>query len=630
MAEENKITVQGTHFDEAHLMMYIDGELPPSEADLLRAHLLVCPECRLECRSLQEALGLYTAFDRQFHESLPAPPHAWANFEGRLHEALAKPAVQRRSWLRRIADSARRPVGGAFLPWALSGAATALALVLLFVHSPSNHSFSVDDVLNRAQHEQASLDTALAPVVYQKIRITDSAAPQSPVTVQIWNDQKHGHFREEAGNWSQTVSALRQPEPPRQLRDLNAVYAANHLRWNVPLSADALRDWAQTPARKEESIRKEHLASGEEAYRLSAKLVDPSSIPASGTPFIQAMELLVRATDWHAVSERLTISSQAGTHTYEIAELEYRVIPLSQLPGNLVSALEGASAHVSDSGLMAASGNASLSFADLAVDVLDRLDRVDALVQDQVVVMRAGTEQLQVSGIVRSESRKAEILTALGSLASSPAVKLNVLSAGDARASGIVPLTHPIQVQSVEVLLNEAGSNPEVRTYLSVHRHVPERDLDQAADHFVTDAVEHSTEAQLNAQALKHIVEFVPLSEIGQASPEAREKWRSLVTRHAQASRREIHQLEQQLSPVFAHAASSGRTLAPEAAADDDLRPEADRLLTRTTDTDRILWQALSSNANAADRRGLTGTEFWRMLKEEDFLAAQIADKVHP
>jgi hypothetical protein len=263
------------------------------------------------------------------------------------------------------------------------------------------------------------------------------------------------------------------------------------------------------------------------------------------------------------------------------------------------------------------------------VEVLDRLDRVDALVQDQLVVTRAGAGGLQIGGVVRSESRKAEILGALGPLASDPAVRLNLLSAGDARALGTTPLTHPIQMQSVEVLLNEAGSNSEVRAYLAAHRHVPERDLDQAADRFVADAVEHSTEAQLHAQALKHIVEILPLSKAGADAPETRQKWRALVIRHAQASRREIHQLEQQLSPVFAHMAPGG-TLASDSAGAGDVRPEAGRLLNMTTDSDRILWQTFSSNASAADRRGLTDGEFWRMLKEEDLLAAHIVENVHP
>lgn len=634
MSEELKNTARGTHFDEEQLMLYLDGELPSSEADLLKAHLLACPECRQEFSELQEANQAFETFQAQWSEALPGPPLNWADFSGRLQETMAQPAVERRSWWSGFVDSVRQTASGAIVPWTLSGAAAAVVLAFFLLHPPAKHPLTVDDVLSRAEQERASVGASATPVVYQKIRISDSAAPQATVTVQIWNDKTNGRFREEAVSGAETGGTRKsagkalKAEPPRLLSDVNAVFAANHLPLNAPVSAEGFKAWVQTPGRKDESMSKEQLA-GEDVYRLSAKLVD-GGISAGSTPFIRAVDLLVRANDWHAVEERLTVASLAGTHTYEIAELEYRVIPLSELQGNVFGALEGGAAPVLDSGMVAAPGTGQLSFADLAVDVLDRLDSVNALVQDQIVVTRAGNEGLQIGGIVRSESRKAEILGALGSLASNPAVKLNLLSAGDARAVGTTPLTHPIQMQSVEVLLNEAGSNPDVRTYLAVHRHVAERDLDQAADHFVADAVEHSTEAQLHAQALKHIVEILPLSSAGPVSSETREKWHTLISRHAQASRREIHQLEQQLSPVFAHAASAGGMLATGAGGEEDLRPEASRLLNMTTDSDRILWQAFSSNASAADRRGLTEAEFWLMLKEEDSLAAHIVEKAHP
>ena len=641
MFEGIENTVQGTHLDEAQLMLYIDGELPSSEANQVKTHLLACPECRQEFSDLQEANEAFATFQGQCSAALPAPPLNWADFSERLQETLAQPVAERRashqSWWRGFVDSVRQTASGAIVPWTLSGAAAALALVFLFLHSPAKHPLTLDEVLSRAQQQSASLDASVTPVVYQKISITDSATPQTPITVQIWNDQKNGRFREEAVNRADTdktgwtrksAGKARKAEPPSLLREVNAVFAANHLPLSTPVSAEVFKAWVQAPGRKDESMSKEQFAGGE-AYRLAANVAD-AGLPAGNSSFIRTMDLLVRANDWHAVAERLTVASAAGTHTYEIAELEYRVIPLCELPENVFGALEGGTAPILDSGMVAGPGTGPLSFADLAVDVLDRLDSVDALVQDQLVVTRAGAEGLQIGGIVRSESRKAEILGALGSLASNPAVKLNLLSAGDARSVGATPLTHPIQLQSVEVLLNEAGSIPEVRSYLAVHRHVAERDLDQAADHFVTDAVEHSTEAQLHAQALKQIVEILPLSSAGPVSPATREKWRNLIGRHAQASRREIHQLEQQLSPVYAHAASAGGAFDPGAAGEEELRPEASRLLNMTTDSDRILWQAFSSNASAADRRGLTEAEFWLMLKEEDLLAAHIVEKAHP
>jgi anti-sigma factor RsiW len=634
MAEKITSSVQESHFDEVHMLMHIDGELPHSEADRLMAHLLVCPDCQREYRDLQEANLAYSHFYAQFEESLPTPAHNWSGFEQRLHETMTAPVPKCRPWWSKFVDFAGQINGRSLVPWTLSGAAAVLVLVFFLLHPTLRPLPTVNDVLSRSEHESASMDASISPVVYQKVSITDSEAPQAPVTVQIWNDQKHGRFREEAENWSQTEQKSagkdRQAEPPRLLRDVNEAYAANHLRWTEPVSAEVFRAWVQSPGRKVQSINKEQLPGGAETYRLSAKVADTGSTPAPNTAFIRTMELLVRASDWHAVSERLTIANQTGIHTYEIAELEYQVIPLRQLPGSVFGIQEGSAAPVSDSGSASVPGEGQVPFADLAVDVLDRLDRVDALVQDQITVTRAGTEGLQISGIVRSESRKIAILAALGPLVANSAVKLNLLSAENARALGTTPLTHPTQMQSVEVLLNESGSIPEVRTYLAASRHVPERELDQAAEHYIAEAVTHSTEAQLHAQALKHIADIAPWSDSEIVTSKTNEKWHALVARHAQASQREIHQLEQQLSPIFAHGFSAGGIFASGISGTGDLRPTANRLLNLTTDSDRIVWQALSSNASPADRRGLTNIQFWRMLKEEDSLASQLAEKAHP
>jgi anti-sigma factor RsiW len=620
MANEINSTAQGTHFDEAQLMMYVDGELSAAEMEPLKAHLLACADCRQSYTDIEEANRAYREFQGQWSATLAAPPHQWAGFEQKLNQTLAEgevlplPIAARRPWgvLREFlgATILSRTLPRA-LPWALSGVAAALALVFLFLHSPNQQTLTVAQVLTHVEQANASRDAAVAQVVYQKIRITDSAAPQAPVTVELWSDRQHGRFREAAVN-SATVHGTSSGagSTPALLSDLNLALEANHLQSSELVSVSAFKRWEQSPGRKDESLSEEPLSEGGEAYRLSAKAVDADSAPA--TPLIRTMEVLVRASDWHVVAERMSVANQSGVHSYEIAELEYRLIPLEHL------ALFGGQpdAPVSDANEATAIGS---SIGDLTVDALYRLDRVDALAQDQIIVTGKGGE-VQIGGTVRSESRKAEILAALGSLASNPAVKLNLLSAADARAVGAAPLTHPLQVQSVAVRLNEAGALPELRAYLAGHQHVPERDLDQAEDRFVTDAIGHSAEAQLHAQALKQIVDAAPQTDADAVSATTREKLHALVVRHAQASRQEIHLLEEQLSPVFLPAATSSSL--PESGRD----PEADQLLNLTTDSDRILWQVFSSNASSADRRGLTDARFWMMLKEEDHLAAHLAE----
>jgi len=93
MFEGIKNTAHGTHFDEAQLMLYIDGELPSSEANQVKTHLLACPECRQEFSDLQEANEAFATFQGQCSAALPAPPLNWADFSERLQETLAQPVL---------------------------------------------------------------------------------------------------------------------------------------------------------------------------------------------------------------------------------------------------------------------------------------------------------------------------------------------------------------------------------------------------------------------------------------------------------------------------------------------------------------------------------------------------------
>jgi len=642
MAEETRNSLQTNHFEEEELMLYLDGELPAREAERVVRHLPVCPDCNQRWTELREASLACEQFQQAFAESLPEPPRNWEGFEEQIRASFATSPKKQPFWGQRFAGLIRGFTSGPLLPWTLSGAAAAVAMMFLFVHLPAKPSLSVNDVLNRC--EQASVGPAVgaSPVVYQKLRITDSAAPQKSVTVQFWSDRKLGRFREamvssssaetEQGKKDRPATAA-QREPEQLLLDLHAVYDANQLPANAPLSAQAFRVWTQAGGRKQEGIREDRLGDGEKIYRLSVQAAALPANSAADAPFLHTMELLVRASDWHAVAERLTVSRRSGEHTYEIAELEYRLISPSQVPGNLFGGQDNASAPVAEIGAHTLVEEKP-SQVDLAVEALERLDRVDALVQDQIAVARTGRSGVEIHGTVRNEARKDEILASLGNLASDPVVKLNLVSAGSVPSTRASQLAHPIQMQSIEVQINQSGSTAEVRNYLSAHRPLTERELDQAADRFVTDAVGHSTAAQLQAQALKSVVETGAWvgsgGETGFVSPQTRERLRVLVGRHAQASLREAEALEQQLAPVFGHNGVAEKSLGVEAATGDNLPAMANLLLSRATESDRMLWQAFSSNANSADRNALTDVRFWIVLKEECALAAKLGGTAHP
>ena len=493
--------------------------------------------------------------------------------------------------------------------WALAGTTAAAVLTLALLHAGKDKPLTADDVLAQVEQHSQFRQVDVAPVVYERIRVVDSAAPDTSVTMQIWNDRQHGRHREQASSGAATRQLIHAVE---------ATFNANQLPWNEPVSVSVYDRWRSHAGHTVQSVHSEQLESGEAGYRLSAQLLDvPQTVQPS---YIEKIDLLVRAADWKVVGERLSMHQ----HSYEIAELEYHEIPPAQLPEQLFGEGDGSGPLLAEAGANPPQGTDTGAMADLTVEALARLDSIEALAVDQVAVNRTAPQELEISGNLRSEARRAEILRALGPLASQPQIRINLQTGMEGHSAG--PLNTPLHTQAVEIPASQAATLPELRNYLQTRRHIAERELDEASARFVADAVQHSSEAQLHAQVLNQIVQAAPAPDAAQLSAEMRGRLRRLLHRHLQASQQETRQLEQQLAQVWP--VSESGASAPATA--NGLRAEAGQLQNLTTDSDRMLWKVFAANASPSDRHALTDARFWKMLKEEDLLATHLAEQVRP
>jgi len=633
---------QEKHFNEELLTMYLDGELDPSESTGVSQHLDGCPRCQKSLFALSTASLALDSFHHELECVLPAPPKAWKSFETRLQAVLEEPvadlahdsnpliahtwavpsfgSVEARTggWWSRMIERLQTATTMQWAPVALTGAAAALVVGVLLLKPVTNRSLSVEAVLQHARVQQASLPINATPVVYQRLRVRDLAAANSAITVKVWNNLRTGQSYEEV----ETGAAPKKRENVVEksvsplLQQVNVGLAANHVSWKMPVSTQALADWTSTRELPKESVREEKLTDGTRAYRLVAE-INPSEDAARAALVMRSMEIVVRASDWHAVSARYTMSDNRSTHTYEIAELEYKLLPLSGMPAAFGG---GSDAIVSDAGSAAPMQS---GFQHLAVSVLERLDRIDALAQDQLTLSRSGSAGIDIRGVARSEARRSEILLALGSLASDPSVHLTLSSPQSGSA-----LTAPgkIRAEQIDVRLNESGSNPEVRAYIASHQQLDEQGLEHATDRFVSDAVNHLGEAELHADALVRVVAFLPSGASALDQPADRMKLIAILKRHASASHHEIVALEQQLAPVF----GGGEVRGTSGVESGSIEEQAAALARNIAETDRLLWKGLAGNASAADRKGLTECHFWLMLRDEDSLSAHIIEKLRP
>ena len=126
---------------QALLVAYHDGEIAPSERNLLEAHLVRCAGCREDLAALS---ALQSHISRTLHKRVAhadPSPHAWSHLRARL----AGEAHPRPGWLRAKVESLApgvRPSGGSLRKGsitmnlkrlALSGLAAAVLVVGAFV-----------------------------------------------------------------------------------------------------------------------------------------------------------------------------------------------------------------------------------------------------------------------------------------------------------------------------------------------------------------------------------------------------------------------------------------------------------------------------------------------------------------
>lgn len=357
---------------------------------------------------------------------------------------------------------------------------------------------------------------------------------------------------------------------------------------------------------------------------------------------VKAMLVLSKA-DLHTIQETLLVNSPGNNPQfieYKFAETSFErrtpntVAPAVFEPDPAVLALmkgkvEAAKAKPEVESSASAPGpppTPAVATAELEVDVLEKLNRVNAFSGEQLSLTRTPENRLLVSGVVETSERKNEILRSLGELAKNPAVKIDVSTVAEAQKRQTSARTGNLTVQDVQVSENTIPVDAELRSYLS-RKGLSGEQLEHEIEQLSRRVLAHSTRARSHALALKQIAERFSPADLETMDQSSLIRWRALIKEHAQFFRRELEQVRQELSPIFPGASASGPGANFEIANDRDIARAAKSLFELASVTDNGLRRSLSLSSERASDAPVRSPQFWHSFASAESLAAKISER---
>jgi hypothetical protein len=266
---------------------------------------------------------------------------------------------------------------------------------------------------------------------------------------------------------------------------------------------------------------------------------------------------------------------------------------------------------------------------ELEIEVINLLHSAGADTGEQIEVTRQANGPVIVNGIVETEKRKNEILTALRSVQDNPAVQLNIKTVAEAvteqnqavskrnqnnKNSSDTPVVQ-MEMRSVEG--NSFPAETEVRAYFA-----KQGAGDEAVRKYAAGVVSRSNQAMRYLYALKRLkAQFTP-EQLKEAKSEARAKWRGLVKSHARSYEGEFAALKRELQLVFGGAGGSGEAAGVDS--DAEIFAAIDRLFAAGASGDRAVKAAFTTSDAGSGGGNLKSAQFWNGLSQAETLAKNL------
>jgi DNA-directed RNA polymerase specialized sigma24 family protein len=263
--------------------------------------------------------------------------------------------------------------------------------------------------------------------------------------------------------------------------------------------------------------------------------------------------------------------------------------------------------------------------ADLEVEVLRLLHQAGADLGEQISVTRTPEGQLQIQGVVETNERKNELLRALDSVKSNPAVKVQINSAAEAlQRLPKSPSPGSITVERAESGVNTIPVDGELRRYFASNG-MSEEQTAASVRRFANNVVDRSSQVLQHAWALKRLTERFSPDELRNLSPEARAYWLVMIGEHCRVLQQANATLRQELQPIFFSAVPADNAEEGiEIKNDGDLVSAAERLLGICTSNHKLLSAAFTVSSDSSNAAAIRSPQFLRSLRSAEKLSARI------
>ena len=489
---------QTWHPSYEELVLFLDGELGPKTDDV-EAHLRSCWSCRLRREKVDRVISAFMeARSASFGDGSKFPTRGLASFNARLDRLdleSGSPALLAGLLRTRIQEGL-----SALKSWRVATLVASLAIIIaLLIRSSSVPTVSAKEVLGRVKQAEArQLQGAPAPVIYEKIQLRRQSSVRRPETLtwEIWNDPHNKRLRSrvtdgEGGRFLPTMPAnlangegnnsvqnsgmsrqvTQSPAAlPPVLAELEQVYKTHHADLRRPLSSSSFEALRDSMGKGSEKVHDRRLPDGESAVVLKSSGEGPFHHNT-----IVSAEFTVRIKDWHPVEQRLRVQQEEGVVDYTLGQIAFDLLTLNSLPPSLFSDVTEAVLSVPSPQLAPLVDLASADLLTAEIETWHALHSVNACLGRPVAVNRVGRSHIEVSGVVETEERKAQILEVLLGI---PHVNARIRTVVEDWATTSAGKTPPVKADAIAAgqVSQAAASEPRLALEDLLKRHFSSTD----------------------------------------------------------------------------------------------------------------------------------------------------------